>query len=187
MSLTEVIRNAIQQALSNTHTSLIARVERVNSSTVDVKPVNKIILGDGVEVELPVFLEVPILTIQGGGSSLSFPITAGDYALLVISESCIDNWWIGQDNSKPRELRTHDYSDAIAIVGLNNSKNPIVIPQKSTFQGDLIINGDLTVNGKILADSIETTGDIVVNGISFLEHIHTAPQGGGNTTPPQQV
>ncbi len=87
----------------------------------------------------------------------------------------------------------NDYSDAFAIVGINNRKGALPIPKKTTIQGDLIINGDvvlngnLTVNGKIHATgNISTNSDISTSGVSSLNaHTHGGiKSGGSNTTQP---
>jgi hypothetical protein len=244
-TLTNIIQNAIEEALSNTHTSTIAKVTKINGSTIDAKPVFKRVIND-TEVELPVFTEIPILTLQGGSNYRIMPIAVGDYALLIFAERCIDDWYFGADNKKPREYRIHDYSDAIAIVGLNNINNAISIPSghekvngdivhtgdntqtgdynitgnqiiegnytqegNMTIEGNFTLTGEMQVNGNITCTgtitggtvvagnftgtgggdmsstvNITTTGEVTANGKNLSTHTHTAPSGGGTTTPP---
>ena len=163
-TLTNVLQNAINEALSNTHTSTIAKVTKITGSTISVKPVFKRVLND-VEVELPEFAEVPILTLQGGSNYRIMPIAVGDTALLVFSERCIDDWYLGADNKKPREYRMHDYSDAIAIVGLNNINDAIAIPTgHEKVQGDIEHTGDYTLTGEITAALYKTGTDSGATG-----------------------
>ena len=163
-TLTNVLQNAINEALSNTHTSTIAKVTKVTGSTISVKPVFKRVLND-VEVELPEFAEVPIFTLQGGSNYRIMPIAVGDTALLVFSERCIDDWYLGADNKKPREYRMHDYSDAIAIVGLNNINDAIAIPTgHEKVQGDIEHTGNYTLIGDITAALYKTGTDSGATG-----------------------
>jgi len=165
-SLTNIISSAINEALSNTHTSTIAKVTKIQDSTISVKPVFKRVI-QGVEVELPEFAEVPIFTLQGGSNYRIMPIAIGDYALLIFSERCIDDWLVGgADNKKPREYRMHDYSDAIAIVGLNNITNAINIPVGfEEVKGDIEHTGDNTQTGNYyLTGDIEHTGNTTQTG-----------------------
>jgi len=199
-SLTNIISSAINEALSNTHTSTIAKVTKIQNSTISVKPVFKRVI-KGVEVELPEFAEVPIFTLQGGSNYRIMPIAKGDYALLIFSERCIDDWLVGgADNKKPREYRMHDYSDAIAIVGLNNVTNAINIPVgyeevKGNIEhtGDNTQTGDYNLTGNVeqTGDYTQTgehivTGDIILNGISLNDfvnnHTHSGVQTGASNT-----
>lgn len=49
--------------------------------------------------------------------------------------------------------------------------------------GNLMVRGDLTVIGSIVADSVTTRGDVVAGGKSLISHTHTDSLGSG-TTPP---
>ncbi len=184
-TLIHVINSAINQALSNTHTSTIAKVTKITGSTISVKPVFKWVVND-VEIELPEFAEVPIFTLQGGSNYRIMPIVPGDFALLIFCERCIDDWLVGgADNKKPREYRMHDYSDAIAIIGLNNITNAIAIPTgheevkgdivhtgNNTQTGNYTITGNVTVIGDITATG-NVTSSLGTNNISLNEHKHT--------------
>jgi len=79
----------------------------------------------------------------------------------------------------------HDYSDAIALVGLNDMTNAINIPSghekvqgdiihtgNYTLTGDMLINGNLTVTGTITAPNIVVGTNITVNGKSVDSHNH---------------
>lgn len=188
--LIETLQIALKQAQANLHTSTIGRVVKVNEKTVDIQPViNRKV--DGEDIKLPVFVEVPVMHLHGGSSYTAYPISVGDYALLIFTERCFDNWYEGRDETLPLEFRMHDYSDAVAIVGLYNRAGEITIPKVITHIGDvyevgdhehignveqtgnLIIKGNVTVIG----------GDIVADGISLKNHRHA--ETGSITEPPQ--
>jgi hypothetical protein len=157
----ETIPQFIDEALSNLHTATIAKVTTVGSKTIGCKPVFNRVVNDE-EVELPEFVDVPFFTLLGGPSSITMPIEVGDYALLIFSERCIDNWWAGQDYKRPAEYRMHDYSDAIALVGLK--PGGIDIPSLITIIGDLTSDSNIdaltySVNGSAGATGTFTSAD----------------------------
>lgn len=183
-SLTEVIEDHANMAMANLHTSTIAKITKVNEKTINAKPVfNRVV--DGETIELPEFSEIPVLFISGGGSSDRMPIAVGDYALLIFIERCIDDWVFGKDFGSPREPRMHDYSDAIAIVGLYNNLGALTIPTVRTMDGDIVHNGDITHNGNMtingnltVTGTITATVDVIGGGISLKNHKHSNPEGG---------
>ncbi len=168
------------------HTNLVCRVEAVHATTIDVKPVVKRIV-NGSEVESPLFSKVPPVFMQGGGSYDSFPISVGDDCLVIVSESCLDKWYEGEYDVAPNEDRRFDYSDAVAIVGLNQKTSAIPIPTVATMQGDRVVNGDWETTG-----TNTITGDIIINGVSLKDFIDLHNHGGvtvgaGNTNAPNPL
>ena len=191
---------AIDNALANVHTATIAKVTAVGEKTISCRPViNRVV--DGQSVELPEFIEVPPVFMQGGGSYTAYPIAIDDYCLLLFTERCFDRWYKGQDYQPPAELRMHDYSDGFALIGINPFASAITIPSviqqtgdrnhtgnvtrtgNMTIEGNLDLTGNLTVTGTINAD-----GEITGNGVALSTHTHpyswTDPAGSGNTGAP---
>jgi hypothetical protein len=201
-SLYQVMQDALREMLGNLHTATVARVVKVNEKTLDVQPViNRVV--DGESVKLPVFVEVPPVTLQGGGSYLAMPVSVGDYCLLVFTERCFDRWYQGKDEQPPAEMRMHDYSDGFAIVGVNPLQAAISLPSIIRIEGtvdavgDWKIDGKLTVTGAIVCeDSISAGGDILadgdvtgtdcltVAGVSLGNHLHPTTAPGANTGAP---
>lgn len=188
--LTNSIAAALDNALANLHTMTVARITAVNAKTIDCQPViNRTVNGE--PVELPVFVDVPPISLQGGSSYIAFPLAVGDYCLLFFAERCFDRWYEGDDFALPAEYRMHDYSDGFALVGVNNRAGGIDIPNVITLigdifsqgqhdhSGDLNITGDLNVTGRI------TCANLTVGGIDFLTHVHPENDGGGPTGAPQ--
>lgn len=170
--------------LADIHTTTIAKVTKVNTKTLNAKPIiNRIV--DGVSIELPEFAEVPIIHLHGGASSIRMPIAIGDYCLLLISERCIDDWYFGKDNIEPREYRMHDYSDAIALVGIYNQGGELTNVTKTTIIGDVNMTGNLAIIGNITVTGDVTvsgtiTGqiDVIGGGISLKNHTHSGVTAG---------
>jgi hypothetical protein len=141
--------------MSNVHTAAIARVQKVNTSTIDVKPVvNRVINGESIE--LPVFPEVLPLFLGGGSSYTSYPIAVGDYCLLIFSERCFDNWYAGNDFEPPLDKRMHDYSDAIALCGLKVASELTEIPSSTVINGAMKLGSPTASDFVALASKVDT-------------------------------
>ena len=195
LRLTDIIADAIGEALSNLHTATIAKVTAVQEKTISVQPViNRVV--DGKSITLPQFTKVPPLFMQGGGSYTAHPIAVGDYCLLILTERCFDRWYSGSDFQDPAEFRMHDYSDGIAIVGINPQAGALTIPSviqqtgdtnqdgDYTRQGSLVQIGDMTITGNLHVDGeITCTGKLTaatatIGGIDFGTHTHPGDSGG---------
>ena len=193
--LTDVLNDAIGEALSNLHTATIAKVTAVQEKAISVQPViNRVV--DGKSIKLPEFTKVPPLFMQGGDSYTAHPIHVGNYCLLMITERCFDRWYSGADFQDPAEFRMHDYSDGIAIVGINPLAGALTIPDviqqtgdtnqdgNYTHQGDRTqtgnqtIIGDLHVDGNITCTGKLTAATATIGGIDFGTHTHPGDSGG---------
>ena len=198
LDLLSTISLGIIQALSNTHTNLVAKVVKVNATTIDVQPVIAREV-NGQTKPLPVFPEVPVINFLGGSSSIQMPIAVGDDCILFVSERCLDNWYYGNNNQKPLSPRMFDYSDSVALVGLKNKANELEIPDRIKMTGDALQigsyehhgsrnqTGDYTINGSINQTGTNTiNGDIIINGQSLWSfinnHTHSGVQSGGSNT-----
>lgn len=159
--LIDTLLIAVDNALANLHTATIARVTKVNASTISCRPITNRVV-DGESIALPEFIEVPVLTMQGGGSYTAYPIAVDDYCLLIFTERCFDRWYDGQDYQPPLELRMHDYSDGIAIVGVNPLAGAINIPTVIHQEGESTQTGDLTVTGNIAASADASAASFTV-------------------------
>jgi len=164
LRLTDIIADAIGEALSNLHTATIAKVTAVQEKTISVQPViNRVV--DGKSITLPQFTKVPPLFMQGGGSYTAHPIAVGDYCLLILTERCFDRWYSGSDFQDPAEFRMHDYSDGIAIVGINPQAGALTIPSVIQQTGDANADGDHTHQGDRTQTGNQTIiGDLHVDG-----------------------
>lgn len=149
--LFDLMRGEIDFALSNLHTSTIARVTKVNEKTINCKVIIPLDV-DGELVQMPEFIKVPPIFMQGGGSYTAHPIKPGDYCLLVFTERCFDAWYGGSDDVEKPDFRMHDYSDGFAIVGVNPLEAAISIPEVITNIGDSYHEGDHEHKGDLEQD-----------------------------------
>jgi len=162
--IVDTLMIAIGAALADTHTATIAKVTGVSAKTINCRPViNRVVRGGSIP--LPEFVDVPPLFMSGGTSYTAHPIAVGDYCLLIFTERCFDRWYHGQDYQAPLEMRMHDYSDAIAIVGLKPLAGALTIPSVIQQTGDTNQDGDYTHTGSITrTGNTELTGDLTQTG-----------------------
>lgn len=127
----------IEAELMGLHTATPARVVSYDATKqrakVQVQLKREFENSDGTVKELRVapILDVPILFPRAGGYSLTFPVAAGDPCLIVFLERDASGWQKTGQESVPPSARRHDYSDAVAILGLWPSTDPIS-PSAST-------------------------------------------------------
>lgn len=76
-------------------------------------------------VAYPIVVECPVIILQGGLAVVNMPIIIGDQCMLLFNDRDIDNWYIGSYTSQNNTPRLHSFSDAIALVGLNNLESQI--------------------------------------------------------------
>lgn len=73
----------------------------------------------------PVFINCPVIVLNGGNMSLRLPIKQGDDCLVLFNDRDIDNWLESGQESELNSSRLHDFSDAIIIVGLHPKPRPL--------------------------------------------------------------
>lgn len=133
--------------------------------------------------ERPLILECPCFFPFGGGSYLSMPIQAGDNCIVLFNDREIDNWFQNGGMQTPSTYRTHDSSDAFALVGIKNLQTAI---------GDYIVNGcrlayNATSRMTLTNNQIETiaelflhNGDMRITGDLTIEGVTKGNSGSGN-------
>lgn len=87
--------------------------------TAVVKVLLKRSLPNGTLVDYKQLLDVPVITYQGGGGFLQFPIAAGDQGLVIFADRNIGSWFQNGDNSPMPDLRAHNISDGFFLPGIN--------------------------------------------------------------------
>lgn len=125
---------------------------------------------------LPLLLDVPVAFPSSNSWSITFPIQKGDECLVLFSDLSIDNFWEKGNVQNPIEDRRHDLSDGIAIpCNLSLTKSRRVnngIYLSSSGSSILVESGDIVLT--CLSGSLRLS--------DLIEHTHTAPAMGGETT-----
>jgi hypothetical protein len=191
-------------------------VESVNyaAMTVSVQPtiMGKITQPDGTvkDVAMPLLPDVPIVYISGGGTILTTPIAQGDECIVIFSSLCIDGWWQLGEVQPQTDIRSHDLSDGMAIIGPRSQAKLIPNISQTTAQmrdlagdtyyeldpvhqtinvvapGGFNVTGPSTFTGTVGIDgNVQTTGNILNNGKHVdSTHEHTSESPGTPTSPP---
>lgn len=143
--------------------------------------------------ERPALIRVPCVSMFGGNAFLSMPITAGDTCLVFFNDCETDEWLFNGGIQAPVSQRTHDASDAFALVGVRaltdviatylsngirlsyGDNNTCNIDLQSaaintlaalfTHTGNMKITGTLEVGGNVKCDSnLQVLGTMSGNG-----------------------
>ena len=90
--------------------------------SVKVAMKKKIPVKNGYELdEADYLVRVPYISLGGGTSYLSFPISKGDECIVIFSDFAIQNWRDTGEFLPANEVRKHDVCDGIAIIGVRNA------------------------------------------------------------------
>lgn len=76
--------------------------------------------GTTTPVDLPVLTSVPMQFPNGGGVSMTFPVKAGDEAMVVFSARPLDAWQQSGGTQAQIDARMHDLSDGMAMMGFRS-------------------------------------------------------------------
>jgi pterin-4a-carbinolamine dehydratase len=126
LDLYTIIRSHIDNFETQLFTAIPATISKFDkeTQTISANPVMLEPYSDGLNAKLPTINRVPVVFPSGGGGSLTFPLKVGDEVLLVFSGRNYDTWWdTGNTDKLSSTHRFHEYSDAIAIVGLTSKNN----------------------------------------------------------------
>lgn len=171
-----VVLGWIDQKGKETHTALPGKVVSYDaaSNRASVQPEGLYKAEDGSTIPYPVIYSVPVVFPCGmsGKAGITFPIYPGDGVLLVFSETQMDDFLTGGDSDDPR---SHSLNDAIAVPGLysggvNDSPDAVCL----RFGGSKVLLDGSGFHGT-LSDGTSFSfagGDLVVNGISLVHHVH---------------
>lgn len=161
--------------------------------------------------DLPTLPHCPIWFPRGGGYSMTFPVKKGDECMVMFASRSIDEWWQTGQAQPAYDMRKHDLSDGICVVGLTSRARPLSNISTSTAQfrsddgatlvelnasghavrivgsGGITLDGPVHATGAITADStITAKGDVKAGSISLQSHKHSGVQpGSGMTGGPQ--
>jgi hypothetical protein len=110
-------------------------------------------------VTLPLLQDVPVVTLGGGGWTLTFPIQVGDECLVIFTDTPLDVWLQnGGTGNAPISQRRHSLSDAVAIVGWRST--PRGLANYSTTSAQLR-NDDGTVMIDLMGGQVTVTAALI--------------------------
>ena len=185
----DAIKEWIRKGGENIHVSMIGKIELYNPQTnrASITPVGTMTCPDWQELPFPTIHNVPIQYPcgNGGESGVTFPIKQGDTCIIIFADHQIENFLSGE---KSDDMRNHSMNDAYAIPTLFSASVPTL--KSNPDDVCLFNNGSLAVLNEgtfkiTLADGTTATfggGDLVVNGISLVHHVHPGVESGGSVT-----
>ena len=185
----DVIKKWIAESADNIRASMPACVVSYDAATnrASVKPIGTYTTPDYQELEYPVIHNVPMQFPcgVGGTAGVTFPVKAGDGCIVIFADREIEQFLNGGFCD---DMRSHSMNDAYAIPGLYSHAVPTQRENANDVclfnEGSLVVlNGDTL---KItLSDGTTATfggGDLKVNGISLVHHVHGGITRGGAKT-----
>lgn len=133
-SLTQVIRDMIDQQLLELHTAMPGEIVEYdyNTNLAVVQPVIKRKFKQMAQaMPLPLISNVPVFFPSTKDAYLRLPIAVGDEGQIIFQERSIDNWLENGGVIDPLDPRKFHLSDAVFYPGLR-SKNNALIPKGKT-------------------------------------------------------
>ncbi len=126
-SLDTAFAAQLETRLKDLHTCLpgIIAAFDPDKQTASVQPAVQRVFTEKGSVNLPLCVDVPVQFPGGGDFFLTFPVKPGDECILWFSERAIDYWYAQGQTQPPAEYRLHDFSDGLAMVGLNSQPKNI--------------------------------------------------------------
>lgn len=158
-TLDEVIDRAFDSRLSGVWTALPGRVKAFDAatSTCTVQPFPSMFLA-GEAVVIPEIADVPVTYPSGGGSSITWPLAAGDVVLLLFSTLPLARYREDGADGNPVETRRQDLSDAWAIPLAGGAQPVATAGRMITVQPTL---GKIQVGDAALHPAAARVGDSV--------------------------
>lgn len=183
----QAIEDTVYDILYNeVHTMIPAVVVSYDSKkgVVEADPVGTYYLADSdVCMEYPRVYDVPVVfPMTSAGVGFAFPVKKGDYGLLIISETDIEEWRTGSESDGEMH---YDLASGIFIPGLLQKGNSlteyatlhdaVVLKHGSNMVAvnksevtitapSIKINGNLKVSGTLNSGSISSSGSISASG-----------------------
>jgi len=123
-SVLQILKNNIFRNLNCARIGIIEKFNPI-TQTASVQLVDKIVFEtfDGSQassVNFTLLNDCPVFIPYGVNGGLETPISRGDECLVIINDRDIDNWFASGQIASPASTRMHDFSDAIAFVGLHS-------------------------------------------------------------------
>lgn len=187
----------LSSAMYAVHTSLPAKVEKYDAEkhTATVKPAVNMLMDNGVQIEIPSLMEVPVVFPASKFFDMEFPLDEGDGVLLLFQESDISTWKNGDFPAIPAVASRFNLDSAVAIPGLvpepSKGKARITIDKegvitwtakKFVFDGQVVAKGDIIARGDVLCGP-EPTGP----GVSLKNHVHPTAMGPTSAPTPTPI
>ena len=159
--LSEVLEAHARSLLLDVHTAIPGKIKSYDAAKQTAEVIVQVRAqtprddGSLAAEELPVLPNVPVQWPRGGGYALHFPLTEGDFVLLVFSEAAIGHWRETGQLSDPGDLERHGIGYPFAIPGI--APNAGKLTDAPTNEGVISV-----ADGKVLRVGPPTGSEFVV-------------------------
>lgn len=125
-NLSEVLAQVMRNRMAELHVSMPAQIVDYDFATqkASVQPLISRKYTDGRVDAYPVINNVPVVWPRSGGASLTMPVDAGDYCILVFADRSIDGWTASGGAQPQDDRRLHSLNDAVAFMGMMPFSEP---------------------------------------------------------------
>jgi len=148
---------------------------------------------------LPDIHGVPVVLPRGAMGYINMPVNPNDHCMLLFQDKSMDGWMQnGGILTDPKDLRSHDISDAVAMMGLYPEAKPLnaAINKKNISMGfetgkqihitptnTIHLGKEATTDFVALASKVLEELNVIANDINSLKNIFNAwvpfPNDGG--------
>jgi hypothetical protein len=184
-SLSGVLAGVADATMARLNVCKVARVESYDDSTMKCAAQPLGLCGvpdeDGhrATMRLPVIRDVPVVFPGSGGRRIKFPVSVGDYVLLVFSDDSLEQWLARGGEVDPLDDRHHHLADAIAIPGImpfaGSGSAGNASPMLEITSSEVLAGGNQSLAlQSLLSDLIS----------AFNLHVHTGVTTGPGTSGP---
>lgn len=168
-SLSFIIQQAIR---GQVNTAIICKVVAVSDGYVDVLPMVSQIDGFGNAVEPTSLFKLPYMRYHGGVCAVKLDPVVGDIGLAVFAQKDCSNVKQGATEPvPPASFREMSMGNGFYIGGFLNQAPTCSIELKQ--DGSIIITAP---------NNIIVNGDVIADGISLKNHVHSGVTSGGDNT-----
>lgn len=187
----------LSSAMYAVHTSLPARVEKYDAGkhTATVKPAVNMLMDNGVQIEIPSLMEVPVVFPASKFFDMEFPLDEGDGVLLLFQESDISTWKNGDFPAIPAVASRFNLDSAVAIPGLvpspSKGKARITVDKNGVITWTakkIVYNAQVVFKKPVLArDDIYVGPEPAGPGVSVKNHVHPTAVGPTSQATPTPI
>lgn len=191
MSMSAALNTYLEGALASVHTSLPATVVSYDESKhrAKVKPSVRMLMENGVKIELPDLLDVPVIFPSAKSFDLEFPLDKGDGVLLLVQELDISEWKADEKIPTASTASRFNLDAVVAIPGMfpkrQGGKARIYVDKNGVLTWEarkIVFKGQMVFEDDVIARKDVYVGVGAGPGVSVSQHIH--PTAAGPTSPP---
>lgn len=205
----EFVQKKILSRIEKVAPAKVVSYDRVqNRAVVQILPQE--ITSTGGKLQRRQMVNIPVLTLSGGGFWLGFPLQPGDVGWIIAADRDISVFKQQLSEYAPNTYRKHKYDDSFFVpdrvnnytiaeedsgavlissvdgatkVSIKGGQVTVTAANTVINAANATINAATTVNGDVTVNgTVTVSGDVVGGGISLTGHVHGGVMGGSGTT-----